>query len=384
MTRMKSKLNKLENLLQRHGIPLQGVIPLLVDLVSIPLGPRYAVVEGTPERRKQKTIEALVELLLTVSESQPLLFTMEDLHWIDPTTLEFLTVLIEQIPSAPILLVVTYRPEFRSPWPARPGLTQLTIGNLTSRQTADVVTRIAGSRSLPAEVIDHIVIKTGGVPLFAEELTKVFLESDLLEESGNQYVLARPLTSVTIPSTLQDSLMARLDKLGPAKDVAQLAAVIGREFTFQLLAAIAPLDEETLQTHLTSLTTAELVHQRGFFPRARFTFKHALVQDTAYASLLRTTARSGTVALPTSWQSSFLRSPRPIRDSWRIITPKLGKRSRRSATGSKLGCRLRSDRPIMKRSTISARVWHSPRRSTNRSNATLWSLSFRFRSVSPC
>ena len=227
--------------------------------------------------------------MLAASESQPLLFTIEDLHWIDPTTLEFLTVLIEQIPSAPILLVVTYRPEFTSPWPARPGLTQLTIGNLTPQQTADVVTRIVGDKTLPPEVVDHIVRKTGGVPLFTEELTKLILESDFLEESGNQYVLARPLASVTIPSTLQDSLMARLDKLGEAKEVAQLAAVIGREFTFELLAAIAPLDEETLQTQLSSLASAELVHQRGFFPRARFTFKHALVQDTAYASLLRTT-----------------------------------------------------------------------------------------------
>jgi class 3 adenylate cyclase/predicted ATPase len=284
-----AKLEKLENLLQRYEIPLQPVIPLFVDLVSIPLGPRYAVVEGTPERRKQKTIEALVELLLAASESQPLLFTIEDLHWIDPTTLEFLSVLIEQIPSAPILLVLTYRPEFTSPWPARPGLTQLTIGNLTPQQTADVVNRIVGDKTLPPEVVEHIVTKTGGVPLFTEELTKLILESDFLEESGSQYVLARPLASVTIPSTLQDSLMARLDKLGAAKEVAQLAAVIGREFTFKLLAAVAPLDEQTLQTQLSSLATAELVHRRGFFPRAKFTFKHALVQDTAYASLLRTT-----------------------------------------------------------------------------------------------
>ena len=284
-----AKLNKLEGLLKSFDTPLEPVIPLLVDLVSIPLGPRYPVFEGTPERRKQKTIEALVELLLAASESRPLLLTIEDLHWIDPTTLEFLTVLIEQIQSVPILLVVTYRPEFNAPWTARPGLTQLTIGNLSPQQTADVVQRIAGGRTLPAEVVLHIVAKTGGVPLFTEELTKVILESDILEERGNEYVLAHPLASVTIPSTLHDSLMARLDKLGPAKEVAQLAAVIGREFGFQLLAAIAPLDEQTLQSELTTLVNAELVHQRGFFPRAKFTFKHALVQDTAYSSLLRAT-----------------------------------------------------------------------------------------------
>jgi serine/threonine protein kinase/tetratricopeptide (TPR) repeat protein len=284
-----TKLEKLEALLQRYEIPLEPVIPLFVDLVSIPLGPKYPVFEGTPERRKQKTIEALVELMFAASESQPLLFTIEDLHWVDPTTLAFLTVLIEQVPSAPILVVATYRPEFTSPWQIHAGFTQLMIGNLTPPQTAEVIKRVAGDQTLPAEVVDHIVDKTGGVPLFTEELTKLILGSDILKQSGNQYVLARPLESVTIPSTLQDSLMARLDLLGPAKEVAQLAAVIGRGFTFQLLAEIAPLDEETLRKELTSLVDAELVQQRGFFPRTRYTFKHALVQDTAYESLLRST-----------------------------------------------------------------------------------------------
>jgi len=282
-----AKLGKLERLLDRLCLPLEQLIPLFVDLVAIPLGPRYPVFDGTPERRKQKTIEASVELVLAASESKPLLFTIEDLHWIDPTTIELLTVLIEQIPSAPILLLLTYRPGFIAPWPTRNELTQLKIGSLTPQQTADVVKRIA-CRRLPAEVVQHIVAKTGGVPLFTEELTKLILESDILKEVGNDYVLARPLSSMIIPSTLQDSLMARLDKLGPAKEVAQLASVIGRDFTFPLLAAIAPLDEKALQTHLNSLVNSELLLQRGFFPRTKFTFKHALVQDTAYASLLRT------------------------------------------------------------------------------------------------
>ncbi len=282
-----AKLSKLERLLDRYSLPLEQLIPLFVDLVSIPLGPRYPVFDGTPERRKQKTIEGIVELVLAASESKPLLFTIEDLHWLDPTTIELLTVLIEQIPSAPILLLLTFRPGFVAPWPTRNELTQLKIGTLTSQQTADVVRRIA-CRRLPAEVVQHIVAKTGGVPLFTEELTKLILESDILKEVGNEFLLARPLSSVAIPSTLQDSLMARLDKLGPAKEVAQLASVIGRDFTFQLLAAIAPLDEKALQTHLNSLVNSELLLQRGFFPRTKFTFKHALIQDTAYASLLRT------------------------------------------------------------------------------------------------
>ncbi len=284
-----SKLAKLESLLKGWNLPLESVVPLMVDLVGIPLGPRYAALEGTPERRKQKTIEALVESMLVASESQPLLITIEDLHWIDPSTLQFLSVLIEQVPAAPIFLLLACRPMFVAPWPARPTLIPMMIGNLTSEQTAAVVTRIAGGRKLPTEIVDHIVAKTGGVPLFTEELTKVLLESQILEESGNEYRLARPLNSMTIPSTLQDSLMARLDHLGAAKEVAQLAAVIGRDFTFQLLAAIAPLDAETLQSELAALVNADLVHQRGFFPRARFTFKHALVQDAAYESLLRKT-----------------------------------------------------------------------------------------------
>lgn len=284
-----AKLLKLEHFVQHLELPPELVVPLLADLLGIPLGPRYPVIEGTPERRRQKTIEALVELMFSVAEGQPLLLTIEDLHWIDPTTLEFLTVLIEQIASAAMMLVVTYRPEFVPPWPARPGLSQWVIGNLTPEQTAAVVGRIAGGRMLPSELVDHIVARTGGVPLFTEELTRVILESGILEESAEGYALVRPLASVAIPNTLQDSLMARLDRLGSAKEIAQLASVIGRTFTFQLLAAIAPLDDETLQAELTRLADADLLHQRGFFPRARFTFRHALIQDTAYASLLRST-----------------------------------------------------------------------------------------------
>ena len=161
------------------------------------------------------------------------------------------------------------------------------INQLSADQTALVIARIAGGRKPPAEVVDHIIRKAGGVPLFTEELTKAILESDLLTELDGRWVLARPLDSVDVPGTLQDSLMARLDRLGGAKEIAQLASVIGREFSFQLLAAVAPLDEATLQAELTCLVDAELVHQRGFFPRAKFTFKHALVRDIAYGSLLR-------------------------------------------------------------------------------------------------
>ena len=284
-----SRLTKLEDLLKKWGLPLDEMIPLLVGVVGIPLGPMYSVVEGTPERRKQKTLEALVELLIAASERQQILVILEDLHWIDPSTLQFLTFLIEQVPSASILLLLAHRPSFTPPWSPRAALAQISIGNLNAEQTAAVVTQVAGGRKLPHEVIQHIVTKTSGVPLFAEELTKLILQSQILEECGTEFRLVKPLSSISIPSTLQDSLMARLDMLGSAKELAQLASVIGRDFTYSLLAAITPLDTETLEAELTKLVNSDLIHQRGFFPRARFTFKHALVQDAAYESLLRKT-----------------------------------------------------------------------------------------------
>lgn len=303
-----AKLQKLESLLQRHQSPLEPAIPLLVDLISIPLGPNYPAFEGTPERRKQKTIEALVELLLAASESHPLLFTMEDLHWIDPTTLEFLSVLVEQVPSARVLFAATYRPDFVSPWQMHDGLTQLMIGSLSPQQTRELIAVTAEQQELPEEVIDHIVNKTGGVPLFTEELTKLILDADFMEQKDGRYVLAKPLDAVKIPSTLQDSLMARLDMLGPAKEIAQLASVIGREFNYQLLAEVAPLDDETLKAELTNLVEAELLQQRGFFPRAHYRFKHALVQDTAYESLLRATRRQWHGRIAEALSSTFQRT----------------------------------------------------------------------------
>lgn len=284
-----SRLMKLEDLLKRWSLPLDEIVPLLAGVVGVPLGPMYAVVEGTPERRKQKTLEALVEILIAASESQPILVILEDLHWIDPSTLQFLTALIEQIPSASILLLLAHRPSFSPPWSSCAAMAQISIGNLNAELTAALVNQVAGERTLPSEVIQHIVTKTGGVPLFAEELTKVILESRILEEFENEYRLVKPLTSISIPNTLQDSLMARLDSLGSAKEVAQLASVIGRDFTYHLLAAITPMDTDTLEAELTRLVNSDLIHQRGFFPRARFTFKHALMQDAAYESLLRKT-----------------------------------------------------------------------------------------------
>jgi predicted ATPase len=217
------------------------------------------------------------------------LFIVEDVHWVDPSTLEFLTLLIDQGPAARILTLLTCRPEFHAPWGCRTHLTPLTLARLPRSQVPQMIARVAGGKALPPEVVEQIVAKTDGVPLFVEELTKMVLESELLREGEERYELTGPLPSLAIPATLHDSLMARLDRLATVKDVAQLGATIGRMFTYELLQAVSPLDDATLQQGLRQLVEAELVYQRGAPPQAIYTFKHALIQDAAYQSLLRST-----------------------------------------------------------------------------------------------
>ena len=243
----------------------------------------------TPQQQKQQTLDALVAWLAAEAERQPVLVAWEDLHWADPTTLEILGLVIEQAPTVPMLHVLTSRPEFSPPWPPRSHLTPLVLNRLERPQVEALITQRAGGKTLPAEVVQHIVAKTDGVPLYVEELTKMLLASPLLREEADQYVLTGPLRTVAIPDTLQDALMARLDQLNTAKEVAQLGAVLGREFPYELLQAIAPQDEDTLQEGLAQLVGAELLYQRGRPPRARYVFKHALIQDAAYASLLKST-----------------------------------------------------------------------------------------------
>ena len=206
-----------------------------------------------------------------------------------PSTLEMLELVLEQTPTVPMLHVLTYRPEFAPPWPTRSHLTPITLNRLERPQVEALITHLAGGKPLPAEVVQHIVAKTDGVPLYVEELTKMLLQSALLQEDADHYTLTGPLGSVAIPDTLQDALMARLDQLHTAKEVAQVGAVLGREFAYEMLQAPATQDEATLQAGLAQLVGAELLYQRGRPPRATYTFKHALIQDAAYASLLRST-----------------------------------------------------------------------------------------------
>jgi TOMM system kinase/cyclase fusion protein len=283
------KLHKLEDALASYAVPLADMVPLFAALLSLPLPEHYPPLTLTPQRQRQKTLEALLTWLWQEADKHPVLFIVEDLHWVDPSTLEFLSLLVDQSPIARIMVLMTCRPEFTPPWPSRAHLTPLTLSRLPRPQVERMVASVAGERALPGEVVQQIVAKTDGVPLFVEELTKTVLESGLLQEHEDHYELTGPLPALAIPATLQDSLMARLDRLSTVKAVAQLGATIGRQFAYDLLQAISPLGEDMLQQGLRQLVEAELLYQRGILPQATYIFKHALIQDTAYQSLLKST-----------------------------------------------------------------------------------------------
>ncbi|MDH3598070.1 MAG: tetratricopeptide repeat protein, partial [Candidatus Tectomicrobia bacterium] len=285
-----TQLTKLEQALGPSSLALEEAAPLLASLLSLPLPERrYPPLTLSPGQQRQQTQDVLVAWLLEETERQPVLTVWEDLHWADPSTLEVLGLFVDQAPTARMLHVLTFRPEFVPPWPTRSHLTPIPLTRLERPQVEALVMRLAGGKTLPVEVAEHIVVKTDGVPLYVEELTKMLLESALLREEGEQYRLTGPLSTLAIPDTLQDSLMARLDQMNSAKEVAQFGAVLGREFAYEMLQTISLQDDETLQAGLAQLVEAELLYQRGRPPRARYIFKHALIQDAAYASLLRST-----------------------------------------------------------------------------------------------
>jgi class 3 adenylate cyclase len=283
------KLRRLEGAVAPYGFSLPDVVPLLASLLSLPLPDRSPPLTQTPQRQKQKTLETLPVWLLEAAARQPVLVIIEELHWMDPSTLELLGLIIDQAPTARILTLLTCRPEVRPPWGFRADLTSLTLSRLPRSQADVMVERLAGGKTLPAEVRRQVVIKTDGVPLFVEELTKMVLESGWLREREDRYELTGPLPPLAIPATLHDSLMARLDRLATIKEVAQPGATLGRTFSYELLQAVAPWDEGTLQQALGRLVEAELWYQRGVPPRAIYLFKQALIQEAASQSLLRST-----------------------------------------------------------------------------------------------
>jgi TOMM system kinase/cyclase fusion protein len=283
------KLRKLEGFVVQYGLPLAETVPLFAALLSISLGADYAPLTVSPEQQKQKTLQAFLTIFLRIAAQQPVLFVMEDLHWVDPTTLEFLSLLVDQGPTARILALWTFRPDFRPPWTGRSHVTQVMLPRLPRRQAVEMAARVAHRKTLPAEVMEQVVAKTDGVPLFIEELTKMVLESGLLQERTERYELSGPLPPLAIPVTLHDSLMARLDRLAAVKGLAQLGATLGREFSYELLQAVSPWDEGTLHRGLQQLVAAEFLYQQGLPPQATYAFKHALIQEAAYQSLLKRT-----------------------------------------------------------------------------------------------
>ena len=280
-----AKLDKLATLL---GPAAEiGDVSLLVELLSVPGGDRFAPLELSPQRKKERTFAALVRQLEGLARTQPVLMIFEDLHWIDPTSREFLDLVLARIDCLPVLLAATFRPEFQPPWVGQAHATVIALNRLGRGDGAVMVERLAGNAALlPPDVIAEIVERTDGVPLFVEEMTKAVLEAGA--ERGGEIAASVPSAGLGVPATLQASLMARLDRLGPAaKGVAQIGAAIGREFSYELAASVGELAEERLQDALQRLVDAGLVFQRGTPPEAAYLFKHALVQDTAYSTLLR-------------------------------------------------------------------------------------------------
>jgi class 3 adenylate cyclase/tetratricopeptide (TPR) repeat protein len=282
-----TKIAALERALAPTGLPLETIVPLMASLLSVPLSDAYAPSAISADGQRHRTLDALVAWLVSLGTQQPCVVALEDLHWIDPSTRELLGILVEQSATARMLLVVTSRPGVDAPWPNRSNATQLTLHPLARSHVAAMIERLAGGRTVPPEVSAHVVAKTDGVPLFVEELTKAVLESELLRETASGYERSGARPTFAVPSTLQDSLTARLDRLGPVKEIAQLGSVLGREFSYDLLRAIAPADAAFVDHALRELARAELVYPRGLAPHATYRFKHALVQEAAYRSLLR-------------------------------------------------------------------------------------------------
>jgi len=280
------RLEKLEKWLSGLGQPVLADAALIAALMSVPSVGRYPALDLTPQRQKDLTIDALIRLVMAYTPHRPVLFVLEDAHWIDPTTLELVSRTIEVMKPVPFFALITFRPDFFAPWLDRPHVTMLRLERLNKDEVGAMLADLTGGKRLPAEVSEIIVSKTDGVPLFVEEMTKAILETGMLDDAGETYVL-QPIAVPSIPVTLHDSLMARLDRLAPIKEVAQIGAAIGREFSYRLLAEVAPMTAGALNSALEQLTAADLINARGEPPESVYVFKHALIQDTAYGSLLR-------------------------------------------------------------------------------------------------
>ena len=281
------RLDKLEAVLAQATDDLGEAAPLLAALLSLPTGERYPPLNLIPQKQKERMLRALVAQVEGLAGRQPVLMLFEDAQWSDPTSLELLDLIVDRVSALPLLLIITFRPEFAPPWTGRPQVSLISLSRLAPRQRAEMIAGITGGKALPREIADRIIDRTDGVPLFVEELTKAVIESGMLSDTGDRYIAVGPVAPLAIPASLQASLLARLDRLAPVREVAQIGAALGRQFSHELIAAVAPMPPVQLDDALAQLVAAELIYRRGVPPDAEYTFKHALVQDAAYSTLLR-------------------------------------------------------------------------------------------------
>ena len=300
-TQPAEKLAKLEAVLARST----SHVAVLATLLSLPPDDRYRLPEVSPQKRKEITLLTLLAQLQGLAALQPVLVVFEDVHWIDPTSLELLTLTVQRVPQLRVLLLITARPEFTPPWPNHAHVTTLALHGLSRRHGTALVERVTIGKPLPEPVMEKILAHTDGVPLFIEELTKTVLESGLLQEQDGRYVLDRPLPSFAIPTTLYASLMARLDRLAAVKEVAQIGAALGREFSYELLSVVARLPREKLDEALDQLVRSELLFCRGEGLERVYTFKHVLVRDAAYAGLLKSRRTELHAAIAGAFEQRF-------------------------------------------------------------------------------
>ncbi len=287
----RAKLDKLETLLKPTATNVPRDVALIAELLAVPANGRYPALAVSPQQKREMTLTALLDQLDGVAAQSPVLIVFEDAHWIDPTSLDLLDRTVARVADLPVLLAVTSRPELQPTWVGQPHVTMLPLSRLGRRDSAGIIAGVTRDKALPDTVVDQVLAHTDGVPLFLEELTSTLLESGLLRETPDRYVLDGPLPPLAIPTTLQASLVARLDRLGPVKNVAQIAAAIGREFSHELIAPVAALAPKDLDAALEQLTASGLISRRGTPPVATYSFKHALVQDAAYATLLKSRRR---------------------------------------------------------------------------------------------
>jgi class 3 adenylate cyclase/predicted ATPase len=298
-----ARLDKLDAVLAHTSTSAQDAA-LFAEMLSLPNDGRYPALELAPEQRRQRTLEALTSQLAELARQQPVLMIFEDAHWTDPTSLEVFGRTVDRIKTLPVLLIVTSRPEFNAPWVGQSHVTSLTLNRLGEREAAAIIARLAGNKALPADLLAEIVERTDGIPLFVEEMTKAVLEAGS-EGEARRTVAAVPSPALAVPASLHASLMARLDRLGPAKEVAQIGAAIDREFSHALLAAVARKPEAELSAALERLIVAGLLFRQGVPPHATYLFKHALVQDAAYGTLLREPRRALHARIAETLESQF-------------------------------------------------------------------------------